>query len=84
MTKVKLKDATRELLADATKVKENASRARKGAENLLQSLRALENGFVKANEEKDAEMKRAEAEKQAAVAEAVAEDACEAEETEEK
>ena len=64
MTKVKLKDATRELLADATKVKEEASRARKGAENLLQSLRALENGFVKANEEKDAEMKRAEAEKQ--------------------
>ena len=66
MTKLKLKDATRELLADATKVKEEASRARKGAENLLQSLRALENGFVKANEEKDAEMKRAEAEKQRA------------------
>ncbi len=66
MTKVKLKDATRELLADATKVKEEASRARKGAENLLQSLRALESGFVKANEEKDAEMKRAEAEKQRA------------------
>ena len=66
MTKLKLKDATRELLADATKVKEEASRARKGAENLLQSLRALESGFVKANEEKDAEMKRAEAEKQRA------------------
>ena len=66
MTKMKLKDATKELLADATKVKEDASRARKGAENLLQSLRALENGFVKANEEKDAEMKRAEAEKQRA------------------
>ncbi len=66
MTKLKLKDATRELLADATKVKEEASRARKGAENLLQSLRALENGFVKAHEEKDAEMKRAEAEKQRA------------------
>ena len=66
MTKVKLKDATRELLADATKVKEEASRARKGAESLLQSLRALENGFVKANEEKDAEQKRAEAEKQRA------------------
>ena len=66
MTKLKLKDATRQLLADATKVKEEASRARKGAENLLQSLRALENGFVKANEEKDAEMKRAEAEKQRA------------------
>ena len=63
MTKVKLKDATRELLADATKVKEEASRARKGAENLLQSLRALESGFVKANEEKDAEMKRAELER---------------------
>ena len=66
MTKLKLKDATKELLADATKVKEEASRARKGAENLLQSLRALENGFLKANEEKDAEMKRAEAEKQRA------------------
>ncbi len=66
MTKVKLKDATRELLADATKVKEKASRVRKGAENLLQSLRTLESGFVKANEEKDAELKRAEAEKQRA------------------
>ena len=66
MTKMKLKDATKELLADATKVKEEASRARKGAENLLQSLRALESGFVKANEEKDAEIKRAEAEKQRA------------------
>ena len=66
MTKMKLKEATRELLADATKVKEEASRARKGAENLLQSLRALESGFVKANEEKDAEIKRAEAEKQRA------------------
>ena len=66
MTKLKLKDATKELLADATKVKDDASRARKGAENLLQSLRAIENGFVKANEEKDAEMKRAEAEKQRA------------------
>ncbi len=64
MTKVKLKDATRELLADATKVKEEASRARKGAESLLQSLKALENGFVKANEEKEAAQKRAEAEKQ--------------------
>ena len=66
MTKVKLKDATRELLADANKVKDEASRARKGADNLLQSLRALENGFVKATEEKNAEMKRAEAEKQRA------------------
>ncbi|MDD6050219.1 MAG: translation initiation factor IF-2 [Clostridiales bacterium] len=66
MTKVKLKDATRELLADATKVKEEASQARKSAESLLQSLRALENGFVKANEEKDAQLKRAEAEKQRA------------------
>ena len=64
MTKVKLKDATRELLADATKVKEEASRARKGADNLLQSLKALENGFVKANADKEAEIKRAEAEKQ--------------------
>ena len=64
MTKVKLKDATRELLADATKVKEEASRARKGADNLLQSLKALESGFVKANADKEAEIKRAEAEKQ--------------------
>ena len=64
MTKVNRKDATRELLADATKVKEEASRARKGADNLLQSLKALENGFVKANADKEAEIKRAEAEKQ--------------------
>ena len=64
MTKVKLKDATRELLADATKVKEEASRARKNADGLLQSLKALESGFVKANADKEAEQKRVEAEKQ--------------------
>ncbi len=63
MTKVKLKDATKALVADAAKVREEASRARKGAENLIQSLRALENGFVKANEEKEALLKREEQQK---------------------
>ncbi|MBQ3484892.1 MAG: translation initiation factor IF-2 N-terminal domain-containing protein, partial [Clostridia bacterium] len=63
MTKVKLKDATRELAAEATKVREDASRMRKSAEGLLQSLKALESGFVKANEEKEAEMKRVEQQK---------------------
>ena len=66
MTKVKLKDATKALVADAAQVREEAARARKGAESLLKSLRELESGFVKAHEEKDAEMKRAEAEKQRA------------------
>ncbi len=64
MTKVKLKDATKALVADAAKVREEASRARKGAEGLLQSLRALENGFVKANEEKEAQIRREEQLKQ--------------------
>ncbi len=63
MTKVKLKDATKALVADAAKVREEASRARKGAEGLLQSLRALESGFVKANEEKEAQIKREEQQK---------------------
>ncbi len=66
MTKVKLKDATRELVTDATKVREEASRVRKGAEGLMQSLKALENGFIKTNEERDAQQKRAEQQKQLA------------------
>ena len=66
MTKVKLKDATKALVADAAQVRAEASRARKGAESLLRSLREMESSFVKAHEEKDAEMKRAEAEKQRA------------------
>ncbi len=64
MTKVKLKDATKALVADATKVREEAVRVRKGAEGLIQSLRALESGFVKANEEKEAQIKREEQLKQ--------------------
>ncbi|MBE5797497.1 MAG: translation initiation factor IF-2, partial [Clostridiales bacterium] len=63
MTKVKLKDATRELAAEAAKVREEAAQMRKSADGLLQALRTLENGFVKANEEKEAELKRAEQQK---------------------
>ena len=37
MTKVKLKDATRELAADAAKVREEAGQIRKTAEGLLQA-----------------------------------------------
>ena len=63
MTKVKLKDATKELVAEATKVRDDASRVRKSAEGLIQSLKALENGFVKARDEQAAQAKREEQQK---------------------
>ncbi|MBQ7850993.1 MAG: translation initiation factor IF-2 [Clostridia bacterium] len=63
MTKVKLKDATRELAADAAKVRDDASRIRNNAANLLKSLKSMEEGFVKADAEREAEKKRAEQQK---------------------
>ena len=47
MTKVKLKDAIKDLTTDAAKVRDDASRVRQSADGLAKSLRALENGFIK-------------------------------------
>ena len=63
MTKVKLKDATRELAADAAKVREDASRIRTNATNLFKALEAMEKDFVKADADREAEKKRAEQQK---------------------
>ena len=63
MTKVKLKDATRELAADAVKVREDASRIRTNASNLFKALEAMEKDFVKADADREAEKKRAEQQK---------------------
>ena len=51
------------ILRDAAKDRDDASRVRKSAESLMQSLKALENGFIKANDEKEAQMKREEQQK---------------------
>ncbi len=63
MTKVKLKDAIKELTVDAAKVRDDASRVRRNADGLAKSLRALENGFIKSREEKAEEEKRTEEQK---------------------
>ncbi len=63
MTKVKLKDAIKELTVDAAKVRDDASRIRRSADGLAKSLRAMETGFIKSREEKAEEEKRAEEQK---------------------
>lgn len=63
MTKVKLKDAIKDFTTEAARVRDDASRVRKNTEGLMQSLRALENGFVKARNEQEEREKRAENEK---------------------
>jgi len=63
MTKVKLKDATKELAADTARVREEASRMRQSAEGLLQALRAAEKNLVKADQDREEEKKRAEQQK---------------------
>ncbi len=63
MTKVKLKDSIKELMTDAVKVRDDASRVRQGADGLAKSLRALENEFVKTRNAQAEQEKRAEAEK---------------------
>lgn len=63
MTKVKLKDAIKDLTTDAAKVRDDASRVRQGADGLAKSLRALENGFIKSLNAKAEQEKRAEEEK---------------------
>ena len=63
MTKVKLKDAIKDLTTDAAKVRSDASRVRQSADGLAKSLRALENGFIKSLNAKAEQEKRAEEEK---------------------
>ena len=63
MTKVKLKDAIKDLTTDAAKVRDDASRVRQSADGLAKSLRALENGFIKSLNAKAEQKKRAEEEK---------------------
>ena len=63
MTKVKLKDAIKDLTTDAAKVRDDTSRVRQSADGLAKSLRALENGFIKSLNAKAEQEKRAEEEK---------------------
>ena len=58
MTKVKLKDAIKDLTTDAAKVRDDASRVRQSADGLAKSLRALENGFIKSLNAKAEQEKR--------------------------
>ncbi len=60
MTKVKLKDATKELASDAKKTLEEAVRVRKAADELLRSLKDAEKGFLRAKQEEAARIKREE------------------------
>ncbi len=63
MTKVKLKDATKELSRDAGGVLEEATRVKRSAEGLLQSLRKLENQFIRDEEQRRAQEKLEEQQK---------------------
>ena len=63
MTKVKLKDATKELATGAGAVLNDATRVRKSADALMQSLRKLEVKFTREEEERVAREKREEQEK---------------------
>ena len=58
MTKVKLKDATKELATGAGAVLNDATRVRKSADALMQSLRKLEVKFTREEEERVAREKR--------------------------
>ena len=58
MTKVKLKDATKELATGAGAVLNDATRVRKSADTLMQSLRKLEVKFTREEEERVAKEKR--------------------------
>ena len=58
MTKVNLKDATKELATGAGAVLNDATRVRKSADTLMQSLRKLEVKFTREQEERIAKEKR--------------------------
>ncbi len=63
MTKVKLKDATKELLGGAEEVLQSAIHVRKGADELMQLARKLETQFAREEEQRRAEEKQAEQER---------------------
>ena len=60
MTKVKLKDATKELLKGAEDMLGSVSTMRKSADELAQAARKLENQFLREEEQRRAEEKQAE------------------------
>ena len=60
MTKVNLKDATKELTQDAGKVLAEATGIRKRADALIQSLRELERGYQRQADEENARIKQEE------------------------
>ena len=60
MTKVNLKDATKELTQDAGKVLAEATGIRKRADALIQSLRELERAYQRQADEENARIKQEE------------------------
>ncbi len=60
MTKTKLKDATKDLLKDAETVMESVASVRKGADELVQTLRKFETQYTREEEQRRAEEKQAE------------------------
>lgn len=60
MTKTKLKDATKDLLKGAETVMESVSSVRKGADELMQTLRKLESQYTREEEQRRADEKQAE------------------------
>ena len=63
MTKVKLKDATKELLSGTEAVLGSASQVRKKADELVQMARKFETQFIREEEQRRAEEKQAEQER---------------------
>ena len=60
MTKVSLKDMTRELITDADKVLEDSSRVRSQADALTEALRQAEERFLQEDAERSAKARREE------------------------
>ena len=60
MTKVKLKDATRDLLKGAADTLSSVSSMRKNADDLTQAARKLEAKFLREEEQRKADEKQAE------------------------
>ena len=60
MTKVKLKDATRDLLKGAGEMLSNVSSMRKSADDLTQAARKLEAKFLREEEQRKADERQAE------------------------
>ena len=63
MTNVRQKDATKELAAEATKVRDEATRVRKEADSLLRALREKENAFQRQRDEEAARVRDEERQK---------------------